>query len=357
MNTPTDKAGTPGLRRGVRQAVPVRDGAAVHKRLLYADRSVPLLITPVLPGSDLASWAVTHREEIAADLATHGGLLFRGFDMAGQEPFERFLDATGLQRMHYVEGATPRTELGHQVYTSTEFPHEHPIALHNELSYAMTWPTRIAFCCLTPAASGGETPIADVRRVLARIPSHVRDAFAERQWMLVRNFGDGLSLSWQAVYRTSDRTEVERYCRASAIDWEWKGETRLRTWQVRPAITAHPRSGEGVWFNHVAFWHVSSLDANTRSLLLADLTEAGLPYNTYYGDGRQIADDVIDELRRAYNDETVRFAWQPGDVLYLDNMLVAHGRGPYTGARRVIVAMGDPCTRETGTSAADRAPA
>jgi alpha-ketoglutarate-dependent taurine dioxygenase len=35
----------------------------------------------------------------------------------------------------------------------------------------------------------------------------------------------------------------------------------------------------------------------------------------------------------------VTFPWRAGDVLAIDNVLVMHGRKPFTGHRRVIVAM------------------
>jgi len=33
--------------------------------------------------------------------------------------------------------------------------------------------------------------------------------------------------------------------------------------------------------------------------------------------------------------------WRTGDVLLVDNVLLAHGRRPFTGDRRVLVAMSD----------------
>ena len=160
--------------------------------------------------------------------------------------------------------------------------------------------------------------------------------------MLVRNFGDGLGLKWETSFRVGTRAELEAYCRRSHISYEWKGEGQLRTRQVRPAVRRHPRTGEEVWFNHVAFWHVSSLPQGVREMFLREFEVEDLPYNTYYGDGGVIEDGVAEEIRAAYDAETVAFRWERGDLLVLDNMLAAHGRRPYTGGRKVFVAMGEP---------------
>lgn len=317
--------------------------ALVRIEQIEPDAPLPLLVTPNLPGVDLITWAENNLELIEQKLKLNGGLLFRGFGLRGEQDLDRFLSAIKLNRMHYMEGATPRMELKEKVYTSTEYPSDQWIALHNELNYVLTWPMKIFFCCVTAAATGGETPIADVRRVYDRLDSQIRQRFGEKGWMLVRNFGEHMSLPWQTSFRMTQPAELEDYCRRSRIEWHWKENSNLRTQQVRPAMRRHPRTGEWVWFNHVAFWHESSLDPTVRAMFLAEFGKENLPYNTYYGDGEPIEDSVVEELREAYRQETVALPWQEGDLLMLDNMLVAHGRNPFTGTRRILAAMGEPC--------------
>jgi hypothetical protein len=105
-----------------------------------------------------------------------------------------------------------------------------------------------------------------------------------------------------------------------------------------------------VWFNHAAFFHISTLEPSAQEVLLAGSGEEELPNNTYYGDGSPIEFSVLEEIREAYRRETVSFSWQEGDLLMLDNMLVAHGRNPYVGRRKILVAMADPVGPVVATS-------
>lgn len=327
------------------QAISVSAEKLIEVSLYETGKTLPLVIKPRLAELDLPGWIRANLEFVESALLKHGGLLFRGFGIRGQAEFLEFVTANGVQLMDYMEGATPRTLLGERIYTSTEFPRTQAIALHNELSYVSRFPMKIWFFCLQPATEQGETPIADVRRVLQRISPTIRERFARKGWMLVRNFGDGFSLPWESAFHTNDPAAVEAYCRKAAIEFEWKDRNRLRTHHVRSPIAVHPKTAEEVWFNHIAFWHVSSLPSNLQQMMLSEFKQEDLPYNTYYGDGSEIETGVIEELRRAYSEETVTFPWQQGDILMLDNMLVAHGRSPYAGDRKILVAMGQPQQR------------
>ena len=112
----------------------------------------PLVIEPNLTKLDLSVWAQYNRDWIERKLLKHGGILFRNFNINTREHFEKFVSSVSSKLMLYVEGATPRTRLSDKVYTSTEFPAEQSIALHNELSYIMSWPMKIWFFCLNPAS-------------------------------------------------------------------------------------------------------------------------------------------------------------------------------------------------------------
>jgi alpha-ketoglutarate-dependent taurine dioxygenase len=323
-----------------------RAAVAPVEDLVREEGRLPLVLTAAVPEVDVFSWAEGQRGAIEEKLRRHGALLFRGFGVSGTDGLQRFVRAVCGDPLEYRERSSPRHELADRVYTSTDYPSSETIFPHNEHSYAKRFPLKLFFSCVIPAETGGETPVGDTRRIFARIDPEVRERFARRGWMYVRNFHPGFGLSWQTVFQTDDRAKVEAYCRDAGIDFEWRDGDRLRTRQVRPATAVHPRTGETVWFNHATFFHVSTLSPAIREPLLRDFGTDDLPNNTYYGDGSPIEPEVVEHLRRAYLAEMTEFTWGQGDVLLIDNMLTAHARNPFTGPRKIAVAMADPHVRE-----------
>lgn len=305
----------------------------------------PLLVArPAAQGIDLAAWIESHREQIEERLLRHGGVLFRGFGVRSLADFERLTGAFGADLLEYSYRSTPRSQVSDRIYTSTEYPADQHIPMHNEMSYTSSWPMKIWFFCAQAAESGGMTPVADSRRVYERLRPAVREPFARLGVLYQRNFGHELDLPWESVFQTSEPAEVEVLCRAAGLEFEWKPGNRLRTRQVCQAVAQHPRTGEPVWFNQAHLFHVSSLQSEVREALLAEFPEEELPRNTYYGDGSPIEDEVLEEIREAYRLEAVAFPWEQGDLLMLDNMLMAHGRAPFTGPRKILVGMAEPAT-------------
>src|SRR5215213_6580857 len=306
---------------------------------------LPLIMRPAMNGVDLARWAERNRAVIENRLLSHGALLFHGFDLGTATAFRSFVKAICGDPLEYQERSSPRTRVGDQISTSTDYPEDQSIFPHNEHSYSQPFPLKLFFFCETLASSGGQTPLADTRKIFARLSPQLRERFVEKKWLLVRNYGNGIGLPWQTVFQTSDRSEVENYCRRAAISVEWKPDGGLRTRQVRPAIIKHPRTGEVAWFNHATFFHITTLEPSMRDALLEDFREEDLPTNSYYGDGSPIEASVLEELREAYRQEMVTFTWEAGSVVLLDNILTSHARTPFNGPRRILFAMAEPFTR------------
>ena len=91
----------------------------------------PIIYKPMVPSFNLTQWCKDNREQFESDLTYHGAILLRGFGIETMEDFERVIDVIIPTKVSYTEGATPRTKLRNGLYTSTEFPAEQYIALHN----------------------------------------------------------------------------------------------------------------------------------------------------------------------------------------------------------------------------------
>ncbi len=310
------------------------------------DCRLPLVITPATREVELLSWASSNRAFLEAHLLQEGAILFRNFDLHTSEEFEQLIETVSGKLLDYSYRSTPRTLVSGRIYTSTEYPAHQSIPLHNELSYSLDWPMKLWFFSMQVANEGGETPIADSRRIYNQMPREIRDCFERKGLMYVRNYGAGLDLSWEDVFQTNSRTAVGDYCRAAGIEFEWIGAEQLRTRQRCQVSARHPETGEMVWFNQAHLFHVSRLPVEVREFLLSNFAQTDLPRNVYFADGNAIDSEMIDQILKVYEQEAVAFPWCAGDILLVENMLTAHGRNPFSGKRMVVVGMSQENVRQ-----------
>ena len=181
-----------------------------------------------------------------------------------------------------------------------------------------------------------------MRNATGRIPNEIIDRFEQRGVKYVRHYQPHIDLPWETVFQVHDRKALAEFCSSNDIDHEWLDGETLRTSQVCQGVARHPVTGERLWFNQAAMFHSSSLGPEGEKSLIACVGRDRLPRQAYYGDGGEIPGADLDVVRAAFEAESVVFRWEAGDVLLLDNMLVAHGRRPFKGNRKVVAALLDP---------------
>jgi alpha-ketoglutarate-dependent taurine dioxygenase len=299
---------------------------------------------PVLRAGGVADgphWAAEHREELRALVAGHGSVLVRGLGLSDAaevgEVFRRL--ATGL--MAEKETFAPRRAYSDGVYSSSKWPPNQPMCMHHELSYALDPPGLLLFACLAAPARGGATAVADSSAVFEALPPELTDRFEREGWLLTRNYNGQIGASLAEAFGTEDRGAVESYCRANAIEFEWLPDGGLRTQQRRPAVVRHPLTDRRCWFNQVAFLNEWTLDPEVREFLVEVYGPDGLPFNTRFGNGDPVGEDVVALLNQVYEATTAREPWEAGDLMLVDNVRTAHSREPFEGRRKVLVAMAE----------------
>ena len=286
------------------------------------------------------------RRELGDLLHTHGAVLLRGASPGSAAEFERFGRSICGDLLPYRDRATPRRVIEGLVYSSTDAPPHFVIPFHSEMSFSKVFPRRLVFRCVDASPSGGATPLADLRRVTARLADATLGRFEEHGVRYVRNFaaaGRGPGLDWKRSFEVDTREELEEYAERAGLDITWDGDA-CRASRSSGSLATHPTTGDRVWFNHLTAWHDSGLAPALRAALLRDRSPDEMPQNVFFGDGAPIADDMVEEVRAAFEAERTTFAWAGGDVLLIENLLCAHAREPFRGARQVEVVMGDALT-------------
>ena len=318
------------------------------KKSFLNEKKLPLVIEqnhgdePASNPEALTSLCLGHRDFLRENLLERGALLFRGFPVPAAAEFGEFARRfSGKGLLDYVGGASPRIKLEEGVYTSTEYPQNYTLSLHNELSYTYRWPGHLFFCCVTPPAQGGETPLGDSRALLKQIDGEVVRRFKSRDIRYVRNLDNrpASQYSWQAAFETDDRSAVEAYCREGGVSYRWRDDGGLWLSEVRPATATHPKTGEEVWFNQADGFHPSVLGEEAYQALASTAAKEEFRLNAFFGDGGPLGVSDLDHIRGVMRKEMVLVPWQAGDILVIDNMLTSHGRMPYTGSRKILLAM------------------
>lgn len=310
-----------------------------------------------VPGAeDPADWAAGAREGLGAALAEHGAVLVRGLGLRDPEDVAAVLGQLTVEPVAEREAFAPRQTYSPGVHSSSAWPPNQPMCMHHELSYTLGFPGLLLFACLSEPTTGGATGLADAAEVLDALPRDLTERFEREGWILTRSYNDEIGATVTEAFGTDDRDAVERYCRDHAISFAWQPDGGLRTEQRRSAVVRHPADGRRCWFNQIAFLNEWTLAPEVREYLVDEYGTDGLPFNTRYGDGEAIGEDVVRLINSVYEEHTVRRPWEAGDLLLVDNIRTAHSREAYEGPRDVVVAMASPTGPETCSPTIEEGP-
>lgn len=213
--------GTSMQLRGFRsKPLSLSQESLVIAETLHVGQALPLVVQPAVAGLSLIEWMEHSREYIEERLSIHGAILFRGFLVNGVTDFERCVEIVSGGAIEYRFRASPRSEVGHHIYTATDYPADQAIFPHNEHAFSPIVPLHLYLYCITPAQQGGETPIGDTRELWEKIDPEIIRRFDKKKVRYVRNYGDGFGLPWQTVFGTTHKGESGGFL---WVDWHQRG--------------------------------------------------------------------------------------------------------------------------------------
>ncbi len=296
-----------------------------------------------------------------------GGLIVRGFEqVVGPADFNLILKALGSTLMDYIGGTSPRSAVLGKIMSATNLPPEFSLPLHQEMSYTHTFPSRVYFFCERPPQHGGATTLGDMRAFTRGVDPNVRQRFEERGGVQLRRTlpspsnchkKPGVVKPWTEVFETEDTSTVDRVAAERGWRTSWLDDESVQLWQeVCPALISHPVTGETFWFNQAHYFCPAASMAWARNdhreedLALLERTVHEAPEmldRMFHADGSEVnADDVL-YLLEAYERLAVDHQWQRGDLIFLDNIVTAHGRRPFRGHRSILAALEHPYSMDT----------
>jgi len=290
----------------------------------------------------LEEFILNNKDFIYKKIYEIGAILFRGFNLKDAKDFEdivKRIDQTKFKK--YVGGDSPRYKVSDNIYTSTSYPPESTISMHHEKSYSNIYPKFIYFFCDIPPSFGGETPIADSRKIYNLLNKNIIDKFAAKKIKYIMNLHNGIGFgkSWKEVFEVESKIELENLLDKLCITYSWKSNELLCVEEIVDPIIKHPITSEFVFFSQADQWHPSNLDDEILSIMRQIREEKDFYHNCTYRDNSEINLDDLNIIRQLVNKQRVIFQWQKGDLLMLDNIISMHGRLPFEGERRILVAM------------------
>lgn len=301
------------------------------------------------------NWFELHQKEIKSILSAQGAVLLRGFPVDKAEDFATIVKAAIGKDLIDYKGEGSRKRIVQGVYTSTEAPPQFKIPLHNELSCTINPVDYICFYCdIAPEPGSGQTLIGRTEDITAAIMKrpHIWNLFNGRLIKYVSrhppegNFFTRVNQThktWQQAFETQDRSEVERICQHKGYEFKWMGDWIEVTRRVPAILGPDQYFDHPYWFNQAHLYHpnprIRGGKVNHYLANLLYISPSTRQYDIEFDDGTPITQDIVYEIYDVLDENTIKFNWEKGDVLLLDNRKALHGRAPCAGKRRILATM------------------
>ncbi len=290
---------------------------------------------------------------IEAKLSSHRAVLLRNTGMLKLAEMADWAEFVGAPQMEYKYGTGFRHALGAGVLSVGDEPPSSPVEPHNEMAYWTFYPKKILFGCESIPSRGGETVIADNRRVTEdMLATEVGQKILHKDIRYLRNFSDRdrpdcipSMKHWQDNFGLETRDELERYC--AEMNWQLlqRDDGSVQISYPEQGYEYDPVSGTDLLFTSITrlgrcFDEWPPFD---------QLPSEQRPYHLTYADGSDFSASDLASIEAIYARYSIPITWQPGDIAVLENIAWTHARPAYElkpgEARRIGVLVSEPVDR------------
>jgi len=349
---------------------------------------LPRVTVNLQSADEVYAEARTLKNDWMALLESHGGFLISAPALTTPASFERCMKELITLATEYPGGA-PRSKETDCVWNTTEFDSNMPIAAHTELSYMpKSKPELIAFFCVKAPPSGGMTPAVDMLAVAHSLPKDIITRFSPGirtsmnmppikgcTWWSIPNFFQPpfhfkpIPFSWKDFGDTKEVASQEAM-KNSPEDCkvEWDGDWMQR-FVTMPAVEEH--KGQLVWTGFFPLFHWSAFAIQSMFDLVYHnrtwrqlIITVSIVVHTVFSrlryflsrtpiirrwvppcpsllsctlkNGKPISVWDIFRILKCYNQHMMKWQWQPGQIVLLDNRRLGHCRTPYDPAERLM---------------------
>lgn len=285
---------------------------------------LPLVVLP-RAAAPLVAQELALRTCIARYLSRVGVIMFRGFSVGDEREFGSLVAALSGSPVPLDEASFGESE---PVSWRLRPPARAEDAMCNdgawlralrvgrdiarpERWYCRRHPQRVWLYC---ASGHADVVVADTREVHAGLSEELRERWTRAGLLVSRTYSDSGTSSWQSAFESSDRGYVAAWCDAEGFRCEWLAGGGLKIHKICQAVAQHPRSGDRAWFNAA------------HACQAPDLRGSGLlpGMEVLFGNGEPLPECDLHSIGAEFDAAQLIVPFEPGDILLLDNLLMAH---------------------------------
>lgn len=340
----------------------------------FETKRFPIVLSPSLnqPFDAILDEISARRTELLEILHRNGAILLRNCNIENIRDFHRVLEVIEVLPAgnHEYYGEVIRNKIGSHGREVTLVGDDDVVIPHTEAYYWYRQPKYISFYCEQSDCEAGETPLFDCAGIMKSIPSDLLGKLkgakvlmqyiyasesrtrASRQYPTVQ-----LKNTWQRIFETRDKKEVERELDRDDVEFCWMNNDELLVKVVTDLISKHPATGQ-LCFRGVRYPSRSNHEYMLKEFIKPRLgdrtygTLAALLFKFRSSDPRRYfwTDSIVDmelskreenDLTEAYFKNCSIFRWKTGDMILIDNLKMAHARLNVDAHRKICIFIGE----------------